>query len=115
MSNSLDGRSETPVDRLRVAELPTGMDEADSYSVIDDREAAASELRLAGDVVAALHYTLDEENQQAVFVYCEIEETLAAAQHCRVLLTTATEAVKSRGMSVSVTWPVALEVREVSH
>ncbi|WP_420096438.1 hypothetical protein [Brevibacterium sediminis] len=115
MSNNLDGRSETPVDRLRVAELQTRMDEADSYSVIDDREAAAFELRLAGDVVATLHYTLDEENQQAVFVCCEIEETLAAAQHCRVLLTTAIEAVESRGMSVSVTWPVALKVREVSH
>lgn len=111
MSMTLGGGSETPLDRSRFSDRPVWTSEG-GYSLVDNWEAAAFELRLAGEVVAALHYRLDEVTNEAAFVYCEIEETLAAAQHCKVLLRMATRAVEDRGMTVAVTCPVALRVRE---
>lgn len=105
------GGCETPLDRNRFSDRSVRTNE-DGYSLVDDRDAAVFELRLAGEVIAALHYRLDEANDEAAFVYCEIEETLAAAQHCKELLRLATQVVEDRGMTVAVTCPVALRVRE---
>ncbi|WP_166822675.1 hypothetical protein [Brevibacterium limosum] len=113
MPMTLGGGNETPLGRSRFSGRPIRAGEGE-YSLVDDREAAAFELRLAGEVVAALHYRLDEVTDEAAFVYCEIAETLAAAQHCKVLLRLATRVVEDRGMAVAVTYPVALRVREFS-
>lgn len=111
MSMTLSGGGETPLDRSRFSVRPIWADEG-GYSLVDDREAAAFELRLAGEVVAALHYRLGEATNEVAFVYCEIEETMAAAQHCKVLLRLATRVVEDRGMMVAENCPVALRVRE---
>ncbi|WP_210603063.1 hypothetical protein [Brevibacterium oceani] len=111
MFMTLGDDGETPLDPGRFSARAIWTSEGE-YSLVDDREAAVFELRLAGEVVAALHYRLDGVTHEAAFVSCEIAETLAAAQHCKVLLRLATRVVEDRGMTVAVTCPVALSVRE---
>lgn len=111
MFMALGDSGETPLDLGRFSDGAVRASEGE-YSLVDDREAAAFELFLAGEVVAALHYRLNAVTNEVAFVYCEIAETLSAAQHCKVLLRLATRVVEDRGMTVAVTCPVGLKVRE---
>ena len=112
MPKPLDGRHESAVGLGRFPDSPDPVIEDGDYTLNDNRAAGAFELSFVDEVVATLHYTLDVETMEIEFAYCEIEETLMAAHHCRELLRLATDAVAQQGLTVAVTCPVALKVTD---
>ena len=80
------------------------------YTLLNNQESSKFDLYLPGKLVASLHYKLEKEKNEVMFIYCEAIETLEAAHHCRELMWRATENVRNRRMRILITCPIALRV-----
>ena len=80
------------------------------YTLLNNQNSSKFDLYLPGKLVASLHYKLEEEKNEVMFIYCEAIETLEAARHCRELMWRATENVRNRRMRILITCPIALRV-----
>lgn len=78
------------------------------YTMLHNQDASKFDLYLPGQLVAALHYKLNEDDNEMMFIYCEAIETLEAAHHCKELMRRATAEVNNRRMKITVTCPIAL-------
>src|SRR5699024_2967090 len=82
----------------------------DMYTLLNNQNSSKFDLYLPGKLVASLHYKLEKEKNEVMFIYCEAIETLEAAHHCRELMWRATENVRNRRMRIIITCPIALRV-----
>src|SRR5699024_12762133 len=74
----------------------------DMYTLLNNQNSSKFDLYLPGKLVASLHYKLEEEKNEVMFIYCEAIETLEAARHCRELMWRATENVRNRRMRILI-------------
>lgn len=80
------------------------------YTLLNNQNSSKFDLYLPGKLVASLHYKLEKEKNEVMFIYCEAIETLEADHHCRELMWRATENVRNRRMRILITCPIALRV-----
>lgn len=80
------------------------------YTLLNNQESSKFDLYLPGKLVASLHYKLEKDKNEVMFVYCEAIETLEAAGHCKELMWRSTENVRNRRMNIIVACPIALKI-----
>lgn len=80
------------------------------YTLLNNQEASKYDLYLPGKLVAALHYKLEADKNEVMFIYCEAIENMEADQHRRELMFRALEDARSRRLKLTITCPIALSV-----
>jgi|GEM_PF-3534761 hypothetical protein len=86
------------------------------YTLLNNQESSKFDLYLPGKLVASLHYKLEKEKNEVMFIYCEAIETHQSDHHCRELMWRATENVRNRRLRILITCPIALRVmKEFGH
>lgn len=80
------------------------------YTLLNNAESSKFDLYLPGKLVAALHYTIDEDKNEVMLIYCEAIEPREPDDHCRELMKRALEDLRNRRMKITITCPIALEV-----
>lgn len=78
------------------------------YTLLNNQESSKFDLYLPGQLVASLHYKLQKDDNEVMFIYCEAIEALEADHHCKELMQRATADVRNRRMKITVTCPIAL-------
>ncbi|AZL06743.1 hypothetical protein [Brevibacterium aurantiacum] len=79
------------------------------YTLLNNAESSKFDLYLPGRLVASLHYTIEENENAMMFIYCESIEPEEAAQHCTELMKRALEDVHSRRMKITISCPIAMK------
>src|SRR5690625_6158010 len=88
----------------------------DMYTLLNNQESSKFDLYLPGKLVASLHYKLEKEKNEVMFIYCEAIETHQSDHHCRELMWSATENVRNRRLRILITCPIALRaMKEFGH
>lgn len=77
------------------------------YTMLDDRNASRFDLHFHGRLVASLHYSSDEN--EILFVCCEIVDTVNADRHRHELMQRAKYEALDHWAKLNVTCPIALE------
>lgn len=77
------------------------------YTMLNNRSASKFDLYLPGQLVASLHYSIDEN--EMLFIYCEAIEMAAADRHCRELMRRALDEGVNRRLKITITCPIAIE------
>lgn len=80
------------------------------YTLLNNQESSKFDLYVPGRLVASLHYKLEKDKNEVMFVYCEAIETLEAARHCKELMWRSTENIRNRRMHITVACPIALKI-----
>ncbi|WP_309131508.1 hypothetical protein [Brevibacterium sp.] len=76
------------------------------YTMLNNRKASKFDLYLPGRLVASLHYSIDEN--EILYVFCEVIEQEDSDQHCRALMQRAVSESLNRRLKINVTCPIAL-------
>ncbi|KHS54193.1 hypothetical protein [Brevibacterium linens] len=79
------------------------------YTMLNNQEASKFDLYLPGKLVASLHYKIDDDADEVMFVYCEAIDATDPDTHCRELMKRALEDARGRMLTVNVTCPIALK------
>ena len=85
------------------------------YTLLNNQESSKYDLYLPGELVAALHYKLEPDTNEVMFIYCEAIEPTRADRHRWELMRRAVEDAKSRRLRLTITCPIgrkALEQQE---
>lgn len=82
------------------------------YTMLNNQESSKYDLYLPGKLVAALHYKLEPDDNEVMFIYCEAIEPMQADQHRRELMRRAVEDAKSRRLKLTITCPIGLKALE---
>ncbi|MCU4297613.1 hypothetical protein D3I60_11060 [Brevibacterium permense] len=82
------------------------------YTMLNNQEASKFDLYLPGRLVASLHYKIDDEANDVMFVYCEAIEDIDKDVHCQEIMKRALEDARGRWLKVTVTCPIALKYME---
>lgn len=80
------------------------------YTLLNNSESSKFDLYLPGRLVASLHYKMQTEDNEVLFIYCEAIGTSDADRHRRELMKRALEDVRNRRMRVTITCPIALKI-----
>lgn len=75
--------------------------------MLNNRSASKFDLYLPGQLVASLHYSIDEN--EMLFIYCEAIEMAEAERHCRELMRRALDESLNRRLKTTITCPIALK------
>lgn len=75
------------------------------YTMLDNRSASRFDQYLSGQLVASLHYCIDEN--EILFVFCEALESVEADRHCEELMQSAVAESLNRHFKITVTCPIA--------
>lgn len=79
------------------------------YTLLNNAESSKFDLYLPGRLVASLHYTIDEDKNSMMLIYCESIEPEDSDRHCTELMMRSLEDVHSRRMKITITCPIALK------
>ena len=82
------------------------------YTMLNNQESSKYDLYLPGRIVAALHYKLEPDANEVMFIYCEAIEPIQADQHRWELMWRAVEDAKSRRLKLTITCPIGLKALE---
>ncbi|MGC3021993.1 MULTISPECIES: hypothetical protein [unclassified Brevibacterium] len=82
------------------------------YTLLNNQESSKYDLYLPGQLVAALHYKLERDANEVMFIYCEAIESTQADRHRRELMRRAVEDVKGRRLKLIITCPIARKTLE---
>jgi len=82
------------------------------YTMLNNQEQSKFDLYLPGKLVASLHYKIDDEDNEVMFVYCEAIEDTDKDAHCQEIMKRALEDARGRWLKVNVTCPIALKYME---
>lgn len=80
--------------------------------MLNNQEQSKFDLYLPGKLVASLHYKIDDEANEVMFIYCEAIEVTDKNVHCQEIMKRALEEVRGRWLKVNVTCPIALKHME---
>src|SRR5699024_3951194 len=58
----------------------------DVYTLLNNAESSKFDLYLPGQLVAALHYKIDEDKNEVMLIYCEAIEPRQPDDHCQELM-----------------------------
>lgn len=87
------------------------------YTMLNNQESSKYDLYLPGKLVAALHYKLEPDANEVMFIYCEAIEPTQADRHRWELMRRAVGDAKGRRLKLTITCPIgrkALERQEPS-
>lgn len=79
------------------------------YTMLNNLTSSKFDLYLPGRLVASLHYKIEDDDTEIMFVYCEAVEEMNSDIHCRELIRQAVEGVRNRRLEISVVCPIALK------
>ncbi|WP_209326161.1 hypothetical protein [Brevibacterium renqingii] len=82
------------------------------YTMLNNQMSSKYDLYLPGKLVAALHYKLEPDDNEVMFIYCEAIEASAADDHRRELMRRALDDVRSRRLKLTITCPIARKALE---
>lgn len=77
------------------------------YTMLDNRKASRFDLLFRGELVASLHYCINED--EITFSSCEAIATVKADHHCQTLMEWAMNDALNHWTKVNVTCPIALK------
>ncbi len=79
------------------------------YTMLNNQEGSKYDLYLPGRMVASLHYKINEDDSEVMFIYCEAIEKTDPDAHCRELMKRSLEDARARMLKVNVTCPIGLK------
>lgn len=82
------------------------------YTMLNNQESSKYDLYLPGKLVAALHYKLEPDANEVMFIYCEAIEPTQADRHRWELMRRAVEDAKGRRLKLTITCPIGLKALE---
>ena len=82
------------------------------YTMLNNQESSKYDLYLPGKLVAALHYKLEPDANEVMFIYCEAIEPTQADRHRRELMRRAVEDAKGRRLKLTITCPIGRKALE---
>ena len=82
------------------------------YTMLNNQESSKYDLYLPGKLVAALHYKLEPDANEVMFIYCEAIEPTQADRHRWELMRRAVEDAKGRRLKLTITCPIGRKAFE---
>lgn len=82
------------------------------YTMLNNQESSKYDLYLPGKLVAALHYKLEPDANEVMFIYCEAIDHIQADRHRWELMRRAVEDAKGRRLKLTITCPIGRKALE---
>lgn len=82
------------------------------YTLLNNQNSSKFDLYLPGKLVAALHYKLEPDANEVMFIYCEAIEPTQADRHRWELMRRAVEDAKGRRLKLTITCPIGRKALE---